>query len=155
MPCLDVSVYWVLMDLVRLQWSWIPDYISSPSTVSPSREAEWQLWELPYIGINCSRWATSLKKNQSSTIFCLTGIMWQKSAQGEVEQNTWLLINWLSGSLDSPKPQRFPELLVPKQLTCKITLRLHETSDRLGPGFDFESSMVLLQKHGRCILLLF
>lgn len=103
------------MDLVRLQWSWIPDYISSPSTVSPSREAGWQLWELPYIGINCSRWATSLKKNQSSTIFCLTGIMWQKSAQREVEQNTWLLINWLSGSLDrQPQTSKVPRTISPQ-----------------------------------------
>lgn len=96
-----------------------------------------------------------LQKNQFSTIFCLTGIMWQKSAQGEIEQNTWLLINWLSRSLDSLKPQRFLELLVPSQLTCKTSLKLHGTSERLGPGFLFEFSVVLLQKHGWCILLLF
>lgn len=56
-----------------------------------------------------------LEKNQSSTIFCLTGIMWQKSAQGEVEQNTWLLINWLSGSLDrQPQTSKVPRTISPQ-----------------------------------------
>lgn len=129
----------MLRDLNRLQWSWMPAWFSSLGTAAPTSTAGEQLWELPHTRINCGRQATSLKCD--------------KSLSREVEQNTWLVINCLRRSLDSPKPQRFPELWVPRQLTWKIDIQTPwKLLMGLDSGFDFESSVVLLQKGLLCFL---